>query len=305
MNINPGRYIVAVSGGVDSVVLLDMLVKYAFQISGVEFIVAHFDHGIRADSVKDAGFVADLAEKYKLPFEIERAELGVGASEAEARDARYDFLKRTQKKYKADAIITAHHRDDLLETSIINMLRGTGHRGLFSLRNRKTLLRPLLQSSKQDIYEYAKKNKLVWRDDATNQDVNYLRNRIRLNLIPKSKNEWREKMHQRIAVATELGEKIDTEINQLVSRQIKNNQLVISRGWFVGLPHNIALEVIIAILRRIGASDINKDLVEILVLRIKTAKPGKKLDIDRSYLIQITKRSARLVSRTTQKTVRV
>lgn len=126
--VPPGTYIVAVSGGVDSVVLLDMLAKQA----DLQLVIAHFDHGIREDSKQDALFVAHLAAKYHVPFESERVELGHGASEALAREKRYAFLRMMFKKYNADAIITAHHQDDVIETSMINILRGTGRHGLSS-----------------------------------------------------------------------------------------------------------------------------------------------------------------------------
>ena len=301
MNIPKGRYVVAVSGGVDSVVLLDMLAGEP----ELELVVAHFDHGIREDSSEDAKFVASLAKKYNLPFESERTELGLGASEAEAREARYRFLKRVQEKYHAVAIITAHHQDDLLETSIINMLRGTGHRGLHSLKNHEHLMRPLLHLNKVDVYEYAKNNSLKWREDSTNQDTNYLRNKVRLEVVPKSSEQWRQNMLDKISKAAEVGGRLDREIDQLVGQNMREGKAIVSRNWFVKLPHAIATEVVVAILRKLKISDIDKQLVERLTIQIKTAKPGKKLDIDKDLYVLMTKRSARITNRTTHKTVRV
>ncbi|HEX6258362.1 MAG TPA: tRNA lysidine(34) synthetase TilS, partial [Candidatus Saccharimonadales bacterium] len=125
-----GTYVVAVSGGVDSIVLLDMLAGQA----GLELIVAHFDHGIRQDSTEDAEFVRAAAQRYSLPFELGQATLGPGASEEAARTARYSFLRSIAKKYQA-RIVTAHHADDVIETIAINVARGTGWRGLVSLRD--------------------------------------------------------------------------------------------------------------------------------------------------------------------------
>src|SRR5690606_26701133 len=105
------KYIVAVSGGVDSVVLLDMLSKKTEH----ELIVAHFDHGIRPDSHEDAAFVQKLAQRYGHTFEMKREELGAYASEATARERRYAFLGALAKKHQA-AVMTAHHLDDLVET---------------------------------------------------------------------------------------------------------------------------------------------------------------------------------------------
>ena len=304
MNISPGRYIVGVSGGVDSVVLLDMLAEVASSSPEVQLIVAHFDHGIRDDSVEDARFVANLAKKYNLPFETERVELGPGASEAEAREARYAFLKSLQEKHHAIAIITAHHQDDMLETSIINILRGTSHRGLHSLKSHEQLIRPLLHLKKVDIYEYAKNN-LKWREDSTNTDTSFLRNKIRHEVLSKSDERWRESMLEKIKMAAEVGGRLDREIDQLVGQNIRSSQAIMSRSWFVKLPHAIATEVVVAILRKLKIADIDKQLVERLTIQIKTTKPGKKLDIDKDHYLLMTKRSARITNRATHKTVRV
>jgi tRNA(Ile)-lysidine synthetase-like protein len=111
--LKKGRYIVGVSGGVDSIVLLDLLA----QQPGVKLIIAHFDHGIREDSAQDALFVQKVAEKYDLSFVAERGDLGRHASEAEARRARYAFFNKLIIQFEADALITAHHQDDLIETA--------------------------------------------------------------------------------------------------------------------------------------------------------------------------------------------
>ena len=115
--LQPGTYVVAVSGGVDSMVLLDLLAKQP----DIKLIVAHYDHGIRSDSKLDRELVASSAKKYKIPFVYESGNLGPGTSENQARIARYNFLRKVQKESKADAIVTAHHQDDALETAILNI----------------------------------------------------------------------------------------------------------------------------------------------------------------------------------------
>jgi tRNA(Ile)-lysidine synthase len=134
-----GRYVVAVSGGVDSVVLLDLLTKTNNQLT-----VAHFNHGIRQDSAKEEALVKQLAKRYGLEIKIGNGKLGLEASEETARKARYDFLESVRQKHQADAIITAHHQDDLIETALINLLRGTGPHGLIAIAKNPNILRPLL-----------------------------------------------------------------------------------------------------------------------------------------------------------------
>ena len=183
------KYVVAVSGGVDSVVLLDMLVNDILPIShspygepttirrtANQLIVAHFDHGIREESHKDAEFVADLAKKYGWPFVSKREELGSDASEEKARDQRYAFLRSVAEKHGAK-LVTAHHADDVIESIAINLLRGTGWRGLAVLDS--DIIRPLTDMNKAQTLEYAKKHGLMWVEDSTNKTDVYLRNRIR------------------------------------------------------------------------------------------------------------------------------
>ncbi|HUC96507.1 MAG TPA: tRNA lysidine(34) synthetase TilS [Candidatus Saccharimonadales bacterium] len=166
------KYVVAVSGGVDSVVLLDILVHQP----ETELIVAHFDHGIRDESHLDAVFVSELAKKYGLPFVSKREELGVSASEEKARDQRYAFLRSVAKERGAK-LVTAHHADDVIESIAINLSRGTGWRGLAVLDS--DIVRPLTNMSKSETINYAKKHNLQWREDSTNSSDVYLRNRIR------------------------------------------------------------------------------------------------------------------------------
>ncbi len=297
-HIQPGKYVIAVSGGVDSVVLMDILSK----LDGVELVVAHFDHGIREDSIEDSLFVGELASKYGLPFETERVELGTGASEAVAREARYDFLRRVQEKYQAIAVVTAHHQDDLLETTIINLLRGTGRRGMHSITNTSGLLRPLLHLTKQEITQYALENNLKWREDSTNADKSYLRNKIRHDVLPSAESTWRTEMLSRISQAAEINDRLDKEIETVLNYRMLKGRMTISRSWFVKLPHSIAAELITALFRKLGVIDINHRMVERIVIGIKAGKIGAKLDIDKSYYLLITKRSARVMDRHTQKT---
>ena len=131
ITVKPGRYVLAVSGGVDSMVLLNLLQ----QQPDVQLTIAHFDHGIRTDSADDRRLVQAAARFYGLPVVYHEGQLGADASEATARQARYEFLRTVRLVANAKAIITAHHQDDVLETAILNMLRGTGRRGNRSFKS--------------------------------------------------------------------------------------------------------------------------------------------------------------------------
>lgn len=277
-------YVIAVSGGVDSVVLLDKIAsrleksrkeKPTDDFRPPLYIVAHVDHGIRKDSGRDALFVKKLAKKYSLPYECERLNLSQN-SEEEARNKRYEFLFRVMKKYKADAVLTAHHEDDVIETMIMNLLRGTGPRGLIGF-SQKGILRPLLNKTKKDLIQYAKKNKLEWREDSTNNDSNYLRNDIRARIMPKIKNrkKWLE---LRERVEKTYGE-LDDLTKKLLVQSLKRGEL--SRANFVILPYIVQKELMATWLRLEGI-EINKPMVEKAVLTAKTLLVGKHVELTKN-----------------------
>ena len=153
LQLAKGTYILAVSGGVDSMVLLDLASKLS--TNDYTFIVAHFDHGIRGDSALDAQLVQQQAANYGYECVIGKGSLGKQASEEKARKARYVFLRLILKQYNADSIVTAHHVDDLVETMLLHLQRGTGRQGLTPMTRTKDILRPLLGYEKHMILNYA------------------------------------------------------------------------------------------------------------------------------------------------------
>lgn len=289
--VKPGAYVIAVSGGVDSVVLLELLSK----LPNLKLTIAHFDHGIREDSDADRQFVQGLAGSYKLPFVFEVGNLGPKASEEIARAARYAFLTKVQQATGADAIITAHHQDDALETAIINMLRGTGRRGLSSLKSHEQIIRPMLGISKQEILDYAKAHKLKWHEDSTNQDTVYLRNYVRHNIIAKFTLPQKQTLLGVLAGAHKTNEAIDQNLEKLLSAQPHKAEL--NRKDFVQLPHNVAREVMAAWLRQNGINKYDSKLLELLVMAAKTFKPGKNADINSTIVLSVLRDSLALTER--------
>lgn len=292
------RYIIAVSGGVDSIVLLDCLVNSNPElVNEGKLIVAHFDHGIREDSIKDALFVEELAEKYGLQFVVGHGGLGPSASEETARKARYQFLNLIKEQNRAEVIITAHHQDDVIETAAINLLRGTGRKGITSLSSRPGLLRPLLSNGKQDLIAYAKNKNLSWREDSTNQDDKYLRNKVRKLLDDKENIETKAKFLNIIGQQEGINKNIDFEIDKILNIYLRRNKNVVPRRWFLKLNYEIASEVVMALARSNKFSEIDSKMVDMLVVFMKTAKIGKKIDIDKNHYALITKRSVRFIQR--------
>jgi len=283
VEVEPGRYIVAVSGGVDSAALLDILSRQP----GLELIVAHFDHGIRLNSALDRKFVENIAGQYQLKFEFGEGDLGRTSSEAEARQARYDFLNRVRDQYQADAIITAHHQDDLIETAIINMLRGTGRRGLSSLGSTDKLKRPLLDISKKDLIRYAQTHNLTWREDPSNQNLQYKRNYVRHKIVPLLTPTDRKKLLDILRQSAHLNNSLDGQINSLIKPNISYNNL--DRQWFASLPHKVAKEVLLYWLRQQGVTDLDRRQVESLTVNLKTHGQLKRFSINNQTFIVLTK----------------
>lgn len=292
VNVKPGKYIVAVSGGVDSMVLLDLLHKH----SRLQLVVAHFEHGIRQDSVVDFKLVKAAAKKYGLPFVAAHGNLGPNASEAEARKARYDFLRHAMHEEGAGAIITAHHQDDMLETAVLNMLRGTGRLGLSSLRSHEELVRPLLNYSKQEIKQYALSNDIKWHEDSTNADDRYLRNYIRHNILNRFGEKGRELLLERLEQAKKINDQIDELLNKDLDLQPSVDQL--RRSWFVVLPYAVASEVMATWLRRNGIANFDRTLIDRLVVLAKTKPDGKEADVDANYKLEFGKEQITLSRRT-------
>ncbi len=278
-----GTYVVAVSGGVDSVVLLDLLRKHP----GVKMVVAHFDHGIRSDSAVDRKLVQELARSHGLPFVHENGNLGPDTSEAVARKARYKFLHKVKLATGAQAIVTAHHEDDMLETAIINLLRGSGRKGLTSLQSNGQLLRPLLEYTKEHIRDYAKLHALQWREDPSNNDIRYTRNYVRHKLLPKFKDSKRAELKILLEDLTETNKELNRHINTLLHIQPAVDML--DRKWFIGLPHSVSREIVSSWLKRYGVRNINKKTIERLVVAMKTGRAGRNIDVDGTHKLYIKK----------------
>lgn len=262
------KYLVAVSGGIDSVVLLDKLVREAKHT----LTVAHFDHGIRDDSAADARFVEALASQYGLPFVVERRELGKGASEAYARAHRYNFLRTHAKRLNA-VIVTAHHADDILESVAINISRGTGWRGLAVLDG-EGIVRPLLAMSKADIRAYALARRLEWVEDSTNGTDTYLRNRLRRKIgarLPEPSrkallNLRKEQRHLKRAIDHELAQHIQPSGDY-------------SRYFFTMIDPVVASELLRAAIAARGGVSPTRPQAARALIAIKTARPGSTFPV--------------------------
>lgn len=302
--------VLAVSGGVDSVVLLDAVVSHRLAELGTHLpscttiVVTHFDHGIRSDSHEDSRLVRELAKKYGLLFESTREELGSEASETYARERRYLFLRQVCKKYNA-TLVTAHHQDDLIETILINLLRGTSWRGLAAMSEvsdetfkdpSNTVLRPLLGTTKQRLLEYAQKYNLKWREDSTNADQAYLRNYVRLTMLPTMRRKdpsVEQKLlhiHNNLKV---LKKDIATELQKVIPEfSYQSTEYALPRHPLIMYPPSVALEVLYNILTTLDPNwhPTSMHLKRVLHF-IKTAQIHKRMEVSGGVSIQIQRGS--------------
>lgn len=175
--------LVAVSGGVDSMVLCDLMLKEKIAIE-----IAHVNYSLRGkESDKDLEFVLRYANEKKIPchtITIDSSEFQESNIQEKARIIRYDFFKNLMLKKGLTYLATAHHLNDKIEGSIINFFRGTDINGLISIRDQPTIVRPLLKYYKDQIIEYANINRLEYREDKTNKGLKYTRNFIRNKVLP-------------------------------------------------------------------------------------------------------------------------
>lgn len=184
LRLEPGRAVVAVSGGADSLALLDLLVATT-STHGLELSVVHVDHGVHPDSHQAAERVAGAARRYRLPFLSRSLNLGHEAGETVARDARYGALEEMRLEAGACYVLLAHHRDDQVETVLMRFLGGTGPAGLAAMAGRHgTLVRPLLGFRHDELLRHLEGTGTAWWEDPANQDERHLRAWIRRRLIP-------------------------------------------------------------------------------------------------------------------------
>ena len=192
------KVLIAFSGGVDSVVLFDLLYRLKDEM-GFSLIAVHFDHMIRENSSDDAVFVQEYCKRHGIKLHLSQGDAPACAAqeklslEAAARKLRHAYIRYVAEKIGAHKIAFAHHKNDRAETYLMRVLRGTGGDGLGCMPECDgMIIRPLLCAEKEEIAHYAKINRLPWREDETNSDTAYTRNNIRHNTIPHLKENYNE-----------------------------------------------------------------------------------------------------------------
>lgn len=271
--------IVAVSGGVDSVALLHLLNELKAEY-GWDVAVAHLDHKARPTSAEDAQLVADLAREYDLKFYLGQL-AGGETREAALRKARYEFLESIRHGHKANWVVTAHHRDDRIETSVFNTIRGADRYGMTAMRpKRGNIVRPLLPFRKGDLVAYAHSKKLHFVEDETNYDQSYSRNFVRHTLLPtaaQTSPNFHEEYLGHLDSLESLNASIESGLEQIMQYLDKGSAgdlLKLDRAGFAKLPPLVQLNLIVHIARQlcpgIGLSEVNIAEAQRYLINAKT-----------------------------------
>jgi tRNA(Ile)-lysidine synthase len=277
------RYLIGVSGGRDSVALLHWLVGLGYG----RLIVCHLDHRLRGrSSAADARFVERLAVQHGLGFETAAADVRMRAAdeklsiETAARAARYDFFARVARRRRCRTIFLGHHADDLVESFLINLFRGagtTGQRGMQSITTRTiqqvqlTIVRPLLGVWRSEIESYVRENRLKYREDATNERLDALRNRVRHRVIPDLQKQFgrdiRKSVHRAATIAAEEHPLLEGLLPPFTSRpavqQLRN------------LPVALQRRALVQWLRSSSIADVGFDMAEAVRSLLAPGGPAK------------------------------
>jgi tRNA(Ile)-lysidine synthase len=240
------KILVAVSGGADSVALLHVLLKLRPKYRWL-LHVAHLDHSLRGrESDRDADFVRRLAQRLKVPFTGHKADVSFYARKAKlsieqaARELRYEFLNRIAASQGLNKIAIAHNANDQVETILLFLVRGSGKSGLSGMPlSRDNIVRPLLECWRPEIEKYLRENKIPFRTDSTNLETDFLRNRIRLRLLPSLAKEYNSQIYRHIFQLGEIERQEDAFLRGLAFEQAlrvmeqKPGRLVLKLGKYL------------------------------------------------------------------------
>ncbi|MGX7074796.1 tRNA lysidine(34) synthetase TilS [Globicatella sanguinis] len=250
--------LLAVSGGVDSVVLLDIIYKLNQELARPKKIVlAHFNHHLRQESDIDANVAKTLAEKHQIIYYVKSWENPATKNvEAAARDARYQFFAEIIEKEAVDILLTGHHLNDLAETVLMRLTRGTSLKGLRGIEaNYRRLLmtvdqrpvyvqmmRPLLTIAKTELYDYAAEHDLEFVEDASNQDTKYFRNRIRHQILPVLEQENPNFLENMLALQEQLQASYSVHYANYLKREPMLLMYSEKLRWVLYVPAFVELE---------------------------------------------------------------
>ncbi len=254
--------VVAVSGGPDSMALLHILSRLKKAID-IEVICAHVNHNLRKESYDEKIFVEKFCVNHQIVFESMVIEdYGDDNFHNEARSKRYNYFAQIVKKHHAKYLLTAHHADDLMETILMRIVRGSTLRGYSGFSEELsmgeyTILRPFIKNTKDEILEYLKKNKISYAQDSSNFKDVYTRNRFRKYIVPQFKKEDRnvhQKFYKFSRTLLEYNDYIDKQVKKVMKKVY--NQETLNIEYFLKEERVIQMKIIYNILEHIYQDDL-------------------------------------------------
>jgi len=290
------RLLAAVSGGADSVCLLNVLIELEFQLE-----VAHFDHQTRnGESGRDAEFVGETAARLGLPFHVESRPIdqesrGSGKSfEEYARSARYEFLTRVARARGCEAVATGHHADDNAETILMRLIRGTTPGGAAGIPavgawGGVSVIRPLLGVTRAEVMAYVAKRGLEYRQDTTNVDVRYARNRVRHELLPLLAERYNPRVREALLRFAEA-QRADAELLDTLGRaafgRCVSEDAAIDRARFRNEPESLQRRMVARLGRLLGVTDMPFDRVVAAARFVADGATGEVFDLGAGVQLQ-------------------
>ena len=269
-------FLLAVSGGVDSMVLLASFFLIQKNFPTLQFSVVHIHHHLRKESDEEEEMVRNFCSERNIPLEVFHWEQGVAQTvgiEEKARKFRYQKLEESMNKHKASYVVVAHHADDQVETVLMKLTRGSTLEGIAGMKPIRSfgngyLIRPFLTVDKQDLYEYASIHQIPYREDASNSSLEYTRNRFRQEIIPVLKQE-NPKFNQKIQEFTKTLQEQQELILNLAYQWMEQELVELSVGWswnqktFVKQPVGMQKVILVELSKKLGGLLSTKNVSDI------------------------------------------
>lgn len=278
------QYIVSVSGGVDSMVLMHLMLKK------YNIVVVHFDHQVRVDSYKDNELIQNYIKNFNIPYHYIKLSIKNGNFQEKARNERYHHLKEIADQYNTPYIVTAHHLDDLAETILMKLARGSnlyGYAGFKEITyvDNYIILRPLIHYEKNDLINYANQHNIPYLNDSSNFKKDYFRNRIRLEVLPLIKREGYH-LQKFLDYSNQVSQAFD--YIRLETKKFLNDSSAFSLHSFKNLHKAIQFDIIAYLLESAHVELSQKKLDFIHKSLLNDHKPNIDIKLSNRYILRKT-----------------